>query len=1513
MKLVKKLTTCFFCCLFISLSSFAQDLPPKQAYPLEVRQIHSGHSLTDPLFGQPWPGQYVELITFLRGQWAGDDIGKSTIPGSPMHWRWNNSSGYPDARHNINEFELLSITEVANMCYEGGSDQQWYLECIQDHRTWLSTWVNHAWNNGNNGQGAATLLWTNWVNIDDSDGPFRQMLDNLNGQWESMQDYANANRPNGATHVYMIPGNRMMARLYDDVQAGIVPGITNFSDFFEDNIHVNSLGAYAVAMIHYACIFNESPVGLPNQLINNPPAETPIPSVALATYIQNMVWDIVTNYPRTGIYLGGGGNVVASFTANPTSGVAPLNVNFDASASQNNGTGSLTYVWNFGDGSTGNGQMVSHVYQNPGTYTVSLTVSNSSGASDTATRTITVQSANQPPVAIISATPTNGNAPLTVQFNGNGSIDNAGGGLNYAWSFGDGSTGGNQSTVSHTYNNPGSYVAVLTVTDANAMIHSATVAITVNDPDQEVDCELFAYEGFDYAIGQPLHHQNGGFGWSESWIVQNEVTSSNGYSISSNSLEYRDLTVNGGHVRGGIDFVESGRAINTSPDGPFANYVSNSNPFIGGNPQGQDLWMSVLMRKNKNSGDELSATLHSSDVPWCTLCTDVDRIAVGYFGEGSDVSGQQRWSLMINGEIFPTSVPLVMGETALLVVQIRFNQGNTLVNLYVNPTNLGAAPPSSPTISRNTNRNNAIRSFAFYGGLDQDASIDEVRLGESYACVTPVPQNGNPVAAIIANPTQGTAPLTVNFSGSGSTDNSGQGLSYQWDFGVGGASASGMTAAYTYNSPGSYTARLTVTDGNGLSNSTTISINVQNVTGDYRPCLTTITSMSMANCNGSGGHIRVNRESGVNYTLHFNGANIPLTSDHEYRNLSAGEYVLRTNGPGGCSEEFRLQVRVDSTTCPGWTSAECSMLMGTNMNGFADWEPHRAMKNLLKNTRGEPIPYTDNCNCWSFDNWEEVLSQMNFDENGYPIGIPQSTSEGQTKLRFFSSADGHNTTPDQSYVLLYDGAGEISLHGAISDVQRSSGRIQFNLGGDGTFWFQIESSQAANYIRNIRLLRIEHEHSDLEADPFYEGFIEKIQPFQLLRFMDWMAINNSPVVNWSDRKLPEYYTYGGANGVPYEVIIQLANQTKQDVWICVPHAATDDFIYRMAELFRDNLDPELTIFLEYSNEVWNWIFEQAFYNEDNNPNNLMYGRAYAEKARNTFAIWHEVFGEEACKVKRVLGIQGGFNYLNEHIMAHIPQDEWDFGSPTHYFGLDHGDTGVPRLDLLGSNATVEDIMQNAENSFRRFSMYLKEDFRNTQLLGKEVITYEGGQHFVGNVFGIPYDYQQAMWDAQNSEAMYQAYQMMFDSISTWGCKLATNFSLVGPQENIFGSWGMMDDIDIEGPYRTTAPKYQVHLDNMPSKSCAQALRDQWFNCESGTVNVEDLDQATVPSVKVYPNPGMDYIQVLSGQEDALIEFYDVFGKLVLSTRERLVNTSILPNGVYFISCENQTVKWVKMQ
>ncbi|MBK7010044.1 MAG: hypothetical protein IPH36_16110 [Saprospiraceae bacterium] len=184
-------------------------------------------------------------------------------------------------------------------------------------------------------------------------------------------------------------------------------------------------------------------------------------------------------------------------------------------------------------------------------------------------------------------------------------------------------------------------------------------------------------------------------------------------------------------------------------------------------------------------------------------------------------------------------------------------------------------------------------------------------------------------------------------------------------------------------------------------------------------------------------------------------------------------------------------------------------------------------------------------------------------------------------------------------------------------------------------------------------------------------------------------------------------------------MIQLCNELDKDLWICVPHLADSTYVANMAQLFLDSLDDHLNIYLEYSNEVWNWIFPQAHYNNDNRPGNLNYGRAMAEKAGKTFAIWHNVFGDQACRVKRVLGIQAGFNYLNEQILSQLPQDAWDYGSPTHYFGLDHGSTGNPRLDLLGSSATVQDILNNAINGWNAFRPSVKLDYRNIQVFGKK--------------------------------------------------------------------------------------------------------------------------------------------------------------------------------------------------
>src|SRR5579863_817706 len=86
---------------------------------------------------------------------------------------------------------------------------------------------------------------------------------------------------------------------------------------------------------------------------------------------------------------------------------------------------------------------------------------------------------NQPPVAVAVATPASGNAPLAVAFDGTGSRDPDGSIASYGWNFGDGNTGSG-ATTSHTYQNAGSYTAVLTVTDNLGATGTNSVGITVS-------------------------------------------------------------------------------------------------------------------------------------------------------------------------------------------------------------------------------------------------------------------------------------------------------------------------------------------------------------------------------------------------------------------------------------------------------------------------------------------------------------------------------------------------------------------------------------------------------------------------------------------------------------------------------------------------------------------------------------------------------------------------------------------------------------------------------------------------------------------------------------------------------------------------------------------------------------------------------------------------------------------------------------------------------------------------
>ena len=174
----------------------------------------------------------------------------------------------------------------------------------------------------------------------------------------------------------------------------------------------------------------------------------------------------------------------ADLQASTTSGTAPLSVSLDGSGSVDLDGTIASYAWNFGNGQNGSGPTPSVTYTLPGTYTVTLVVTDNRGATGTATRQIVVsRPPNQSPVANASATPASGVAPLLVQLSSAGSSDTDGAITGYAWNFGNGltSTSPNPSAV---YSTAGTYTVLLTVTDNDGATAVKSLTVTVAPPNQ---------------------------------------------------------------------------------------------------------------------------------------------------------------------------------------------------------------------------------------------------------------------------------------------------------------------------------------------------------------------------------------------------------------------------------------------------------------------------------------------------------------------------------------------------------------------------------------------------------------------------------------------------------------------------------------------------------------------------------------------------------------------------------------------------------------------------------------------------------------------------------------------------------------------------------------------------------------------------------------------------------------------------------------------------------------------
>jgi len=188
----------------------------------------------------------------------------------------------------------------------------------------------------------------------------------------------------------------------------------------------------------------------------------------------------------------------ANAGANKTSKVGQ-SVSFNGSGSSDSDGSIISYAWDFGDGDSSIGSVVSHTYSAAGAYTASLTVTDNDGATDTDTVLVTISESSTPPPSTNKTPKAVAGSDIKVKvgeqvhFDGSGSSDPDGTITSYAWDFGD-SRDSNEKEPLHSYATPGVYKVTLVVTDNSGGTDSDVIYVTV---EQESSLPIKGVPGFE--------------------------------------------------------------------------------------------------------------------------------------------------------------------------------------------------------------------------------------------------------------------------------------------------------------------------------------------------------------------------------------------------------------------------------------------------------------------------------------------------------------------------------------------------------------------------------------------------------------------------------------------------------------------------------------------------------------------------------------------------------------------------------------------------------------------------------------------------------------------------------------------------------------------------------------------------------------------------------------------------------------------------------------------------------
>jgi len=490
---------------------------------------------------------------------------------------------------------------------------------------------------------------------------------------------------------------------------------------------------------------------------------------------------------------------------------------------------------------------------------------------------------------------------------------------------------------------------------------------------------------------------------------------------------------------------------------------------------------------------------------------------------------------------------------------------------------------------------------------------------------------------------------------------------------------------------------------------------------------------------------------------------------------------------------------------------------GVNLSVVSDWDPSVPFADAMRSARhfgSTMAPY------------DEVAA---VDASGWPtgdagvvvmVGVPHM--DGTYRLSFTGRARVATVAPADRRTRV----GRLD-HDAASN--RTTGEVVVGPGEVNLF---LSFTGQPGGVKDVRLMRPGH----AATETFSQPFLARLAKFGAVRFMDFTQANGNPQVEWADRSLPGYASQakrpdGVGVGAAWEYVVLLANQAGKDVWINVPHRASDAYVTKLARLLRYGSDgvnpygspqpspawpalaPGLKVYVEWSNELWNGGFSQSAWLGQQADAAIAAGDADLLHDGNTdhYAVMFRLVGRRSMQISNLFRGVFGDAEMMTRVRPVLPGQIANAGTisePLEYLAARHGGaagylyavTGAPYVTVKDDDAgtraglTVDAIFAEM-TSYAEVSVHgwMRSYARLARRHGLAMLAYEGGQHLYGT--GSTKAKLAAQLDPRMKAVLLQNYANWYAS----GGELFMHYNLCSGWGR-HGAWGLSSDITSEaGP------------------------------------------------------------------------------------------------------------------